>query len=246
MYTWTKKVPIKSILMVMLGATILSFGMYNFNYQNNITEGGILGLLLLFKNLFDFSPSVTSVILDFSLFALGARFFGKSFLMYSFLSTATFASTYRLWETLGPIAPNLTGHMLLASIFAGLFVGVGVGFVVRAGGASCGDDVIALIVTKFIPIKINWVFMITDLTVLILSLSYLHFTQIFWSLIAVTISGKVIGLMYHSKEDSHTSSQEVCDVTHASCEDMPPSDIDSEVKDSVSLEISHQDLDISL
>ncbi|MGL6174555.1 MAG: YitT family protein [Cellulosilyticaceae bacterium] len=201
MYTWTKKLPIKTILMVILGASILSFGTFNFNYQNNITEGGVLGLLLLFKNLFNISPSITNIILDFSLFCLGARFYGKSFLLYSALSTISFSASYRIWEALGPIAPNLNEHMLLASILAGLFVGVGVGIVVRAGGASGGDDVIALLVSKFTPLKVNWVYMITDFTVLILSLSYLEFEQIFYSLIAVTISGKLISIIYKDPEE---------------------------------------------
>ena len=183
MYTYLKKLPIKQISLVLLGATILSFGTFNFNYQNSVTEGGILGLLLLFKNLFDISPSITSVVLDFSLFFLGSRFFGKSFMIYSVLSTITFSITYSIWEAIGPLVPSLGEHMLLASLFAGLFVGVGVGLVVRGGGASGGDDVIALLVSKFTPLKVNWVYMITDFTVLGLSLTYLRFEQIFWSLI---------------------------------------------------------------
>lgn len=202
MYTWAKKLPIKTILMVILGASILSFGTFNFNYQNNITEGGVLGLLLLFKNLFNVSPSITNLILDFSLFCLGAKFYGKSFLLYSALSTVSFSISYGIWEALGPIVPNLNNHMFLASILAGVFVGVGVGIVVRSGGASGGDDVIALLGSKFTPLKVNWVYMITDFTVLILSLSYLRFEQIFYSLIAVTISSKLISIIYKEPEES--------------------------------------------
>ena len=207
MYTYLKKLPIKQISLVLLGATILSFGTFNFNYQNSVTEGGILGLLLLFKNLFDISPSITSIVLDFSLFFLGSRFFGKSFMIYSVLSTITFSITYSIWEAIGPLVPSLGEHMLLASLFAGLFVGVGVGLVVRGGGASGGDDVIALLVSKFTPLKVNWVYMITDFTVLGLSLTYLRFEQIFWSLIAVTVSGKVISLIYYKKEDDDSDTE---------------------------------------
>lgn len=191
---------LKSALCIVLGACILSFGTYNFNYQNSVTEGGILGLLLLVKNLLNISPSITSVVLDFSLFFLGARFYGKKFLLFSFLSTTTFSLSYRFFESIGPIVPSLTNHMLFASILAGLFVGVGVGIIVRAGGASGGDDVIALLVSKFTPLKVHQVYLLTDITVLFLSLAYLSFYQIFWSLIAVTISGKVISLIYYQKE----------------------------------------------
>lgn len=192
----------KNILLIILGACILSFGTYNFNYQNNITEGGILGLLLLFKNLFNISPSITSVVLDFSLFFLGSKFLGKKFLLYALLSTISFSSSYRLFESIGYMVPNFSDNMLLGSLLAGLFVGVGVGLIVRAGGASGGDDVIALLVSKFTPLKVNWVYMITDLSVLLLSLTYLNFEQIIWSLIAVTTSGKIISLIYYKEEAS--------------------------------------------
>ncbi|MGL4344335.1 MAG: YitT family protein [Cellulosilyticaceae bacterium] len=194
-----QKQTLKSVMMIILGATILSFGTYNLNYQHDITEGGVLGMLLLVKNLFNVSPSITNLILDFSLFLLGSKFFGKRFLFFSLLSTTSFSMTYGIFERIGFMIPDLSNNMFLASILAGLFVGVGVGLVVKAGGASGGDDVIALVVSKLTPLKVNWVYLITDLTVLLLSLSYLPFRQIFWSLIAVSVSGKVISILYYQE-----------------------------------------------
>ena len=95
---YIKNGTLKSILLIIIGATILSFGSYNFNYQNNVTEGGVLGLLLLLQHVFNISPSITSVVIDFSLFTIGSKFFGKKFLLYSILSTITFSSTYRSEE----------------------------------------------------------------------------------------------------------------------------------------------------
>ncbi|MBO3446152.1 YitT family protein [Clostridium sp. CCUG 7971] len=197
----SKQQIVKNILLIIIGSTILSFGSYNFNYQNNVTEGGVLGLLLLMKNLFDISPSITSLIIDLSLFALGSKFFGKRFLLYSLTATIAFSSTYKIWESIGFIVPNLLNNMLLASIFAGLGVGIGVGLVVRGGGASGGDDVIALLGNKFTPLKIHHVYLITDIVVLLLSLSYLDLKQIFFSVIAVSISGKIISLLYKDENE---------------------------------------------
>ncbi|MGX4599307.1 YitT family protein [Faecalimicrobium sp. JNUCC 81] len=204
----SKQQIVKSILLIIIGSTILSFGSYNFNYQNNVTEGGVLGLLLLMKNLFDISPSITSLIIDLSLFALGSKFFGKRFLLYSLTATITFSSTYKIWESIGFIVPNLLNNMLLASIFAGLGVGIGVGLVVRGGGASGGDDVIALLGNKFTPLKIHHIYLITDIVVLLLSLSYLDFRQIFFSIIAVSISGKIISLLYKDENEDNKENVE--------------------------------------
>ena len=158
---YIKNGTLKSILLIIIGATILSFGSYNFNYQNNVTEGGVLGLLLLLQHVFNISPSITSVVIDFSLFTIGSKFFGKKFLLYSILSTITFSSTYKIWEKIGFLVSSFTNNMLIASILAGIGVGVGVGLVVRGGGASGGDDVIALLGNKLLKLKVNHVYLAT-------------------------------------------------------------------------------------
>ncbi|MBS6507376.1 MAG: YitT family protein [Paraclostridium bifermentans] len=199
---------LKKVATIIIGATILAFGSYNFNYQNSVTEGGVLGLLLLIKNVFDISPSLTSLVIDLSLFALGTKFFGKKFLLYSILSTFTFSTMYNTFERIGFLVPNLEHNMLLASILAGIGVGIGVGLVVRGGGASGGDDVIALIGNKFTPLKVNHIYLISDGIVLFLSLVYLDFKQIVFSLIAVTISGKIISIIYNDEDQDEDSDKE--------------------------------------
>lgn len=209
---YIKKETLKSILLIMIGATILSFGSYNFNYQNNVTEGGVLGLLLLMQHVFNISPSITSVIIDFSLFAIGTKFFGKRFLLYSVLSTIAFSTTYKIWESVGFLIPSFTNNMLIASILAGIGVGVGVGLVVRGGGASGGDDVIALLGNKLLKLKVNHVYLVTDAIVLLMSLVYLDIKQVFFSIIAVTISGKIISIIYKDDEDNKDNIEEIDDV----------------------------------
>ncbi|MGL4849440.1 MAG: YitT family protein [Clostridium sp.] len=186
----------KRIALIILGASILAFGSYNLNYQNDVTEGGVLGLMLLLQHLFNISPSITSIIIDFSLFCIGMKFLGKKFLLLASLSTVTFSITYKMWESIGFIIPNLTNHMILASILAGICVGVGVGIVVRAGAASGGDDVIAIIVSKFTRFKMNHMYYIMDATVLLLSLTYISYEKIIYSVIAVLVSGKLISVIY--------------------------------------------------
>lgn len=208
---WFKKYA-RNMALIILGSCILAFGSFNFNYQNNVTEGGVLGLLLLIKNIFDISPSITAIVIDLSLFALGAKFFGKQFLYLSVFASLSFSTWYKVWESIGFIVPNLNNNMLLASILAGLGVGLGIGIIVRAGGAAGGDDVIALVGSKITPLKLNHVYMITDLIVLLLSLTYLNFEQIFFSIIAVTISGKIISLMY----DDINENDEELEIKYAS------------------------------
>lgn len=102
--------------------------------------------------------------------------------------------------------------MLIASILAGIGVGVGVGLVVRGGGASGGDDVIALLGNKLLKLKVNHVYLVTDAIVLLMSLVYLDIKQVFFSIIAVTISGKIISIIYKDDEDNKDNIEEIDDV----------------------------------
>lgn len=68
-----KRTHAKHIILILLGSLILSFGIYNLNYQNNITEGGVLGLLLLLKNLFNIELSVANLIIDTALLIMAYK-----------------------------------------------------------------------------------------------------------------------------------------------------------------------------
>ena len=89
--------------------------------------------------------------------------------------------------------------MILAAILGAVFVGVGVGLCVKMGGAPCGDDALAMSISKLTKMKIQWAYLISDITVLALSLTYIPLNKIIWSLVTVVISGQIIGLIAKKK-----------------------------------------------
>ena len=195
-----RRTKLKRIILILLGSLILSFGIYNLNYQNNITEGGVLGVLLLLKNLFDIEPSVANLIIDMSLLIIAYKFFGRQFLTHSIIATLSFSIFYKIFESIGPLIPVLQSKFIV-TILSGLFVGVGVGIIVSNGAAAGGDDALAMVISKVTSMTIGNVYMVGDITVLILSLTYLSVYDIFWSLIAVNISGITIDFIYNLKNN---------------------------------------------
>ena len=179
-------------LKLAVGTAILSFGLFNIHSRCSITEGGVLGMILLLEHWFKISPSITGVILDFSCYFIGWRLLGNSFLKNAVFSTCCFSLWYRLWENTGYIIPDLSHMPLAASVCGAVFVGIGVGLVVKEGGASGGDDALALVISKMAKCRISKAYLITDLTVLTLSLSYIPFSRIVYSLITVTLSSRII------------------------------------------------------
>lgn len=190
---------IEKIGFILFGTIILSFGFYNFYFLNHITEGGVLGFLLLLKNLFGIHPSMASIIIDFSLLLIGYKIFGKEFFLYSLFASFAFSVTYGIFENIGPILPSIN-NSLINAILGGIFVGVGCGIIFNTGCSSGGDDALALVIAKTTSLSVTKVYILMDGVILLLSLSYLSADAIFYSMIASTLSGKIIDLfLAHTK-----------------------------------------------
>lgn len=185
---------LKDISLILIGSTILAFGVYNFYYLNSITEGGVLGIILLLKNIFGFDVSVAGAILDIALLIMGFKMFGKKFFVYSVGASVGFSVLYDIFETVGPLVPQM--GMFTSAVLGGLSVGIGCGIMMRVGCASGGDDALAMIISKVTSLKLSTVYLITDGVVLLLSVSYIPAVQLVYSIVAVLISGKTIDFIY--------------------------------------------------
>lgn len=178
--------------LLLLGVAILAFGLFNIHSRTAITEGGVLGMTLLIEHWFHITPGISGFVLDATCYLLGFRLLGKAFLKNALVASAGFSLFYNLYEWIGPVLPDLTPYPWAASLLGGLIVGVGVGLVVREGGASGGDDALAMIISKVARCRISVAYLVTDLTVLLLSLSYIPLRRIAWSLLTVTLSSFLI------------------------------------------------------
>lgn len=183
----------KQFIIILLGSGILSFGLYNIHNQSLITEGGVLGLSLLLGHWTLISPGFFSLILDIGAYLMAYKYLGKDFIIKSFIASIFYFGWFMIFEYIGPIVPNLSEYPLVASIFGGLFVGVGVGLVVRMGGACGGDDALALTIHHSFNLNLSKSYLLSDIVVLLLSLTYIPYINILYSLLTVSISSFLIG-----------------------------------------------------
>lgn len=186
---------IRQVLLSLCGSAVLAFGLYQVHSQSAITEGGALGLTLLLHHWLSLSPAVTGLVINGVCYLYGARVLGLEFIVCSAVSGGGFSLFYALFERMPLLWPGLAGFPALAAGVGAVFVGVGVGLCVRAGGAPSGDDALAMALSRRFGVPIERVYLLTDLTVLALSLSYIPASQIIWSLVTVILSGKIIGII---------------------------------------------------
>ena len=188
-------ISLKRSVIIFLSAGLLAFGLYNVHSISGVTEGGILGLTLLLEHWFGISPSISGMILNVLSYLIAWKLLGKTFMIYSSVASAGFSFFYAIFERFEPIFPNIAHMPLTAAIVGGLFVGVSCGICVRHGAATGGDDALAMSIALKTGFKIEHIYLLSDISVLLLSLSYIPFNRIVYSLITVLISGKVIGII---------------------------------------------------
>ncbi len=182
-------------LQAVLGSAILAFGMYNIHSVSGVTEGGILGLTLLGDHWLHLSPAISGFILNAICYFIGWKTLGKDFIGYSVIAGGGFSVFYAIFEQFPVVYPQIAEYPLIAALVGALFVGIGAGLCVRAGGAPCGDDALAMALSTKFRIKIQWVYLASDLLTLLLSLSYIPVKRIVYSLLTVVLSGQLIGFV---------------------------------------------------
>ena len=199
-----KNITFKKCAITLLGSFILAFGLYHVHSISGVTEGGVLGATLLLEHWTGISPALTGGIMNVLCYVMGWKLLGKEFIAYSALATAGFSGTYKICEQFPHLWPGLADMPLVAALVGALFVGVGAGLCVRVGGAPSGDDALAMSISHATGWKIQWVYLLSDLIVLVMSLSYIPVRRIGYSLFTVLLSGQLIGFVQNFNRTQET------------------------------------------
>lgn len=186
---------IKNILFILFGAAIFSFGLVHFNMQNNLAEGGFTGITLMLYFVFGWSPSITNLLLNIPLFFLGWKLLGRSVFIYTIIGTvgvSIFLGIFQKYQIEMPLYEDL----FLAALFAGVFIGIGLGIIFRYGGTTGGVDIIARLAQKYFGWTMGRTMFMFDFGVITLSLiTYLNYREAMYTLVVVFIGARVIDFM---------------------------------------------------
>ncbi|CAI9391420.1 YitT family protein [Niallia sp. Sow4_A1] len=192
-----KGIKIKNVLFILLGSAIFSFGIVHFNMQNNLAEGGFTGITLLLYALWNWDPSITNLLLNIPLFLIGWKLLGKNVFIYTIIGTV--AVSIFLWFFQLPriqLEIPLTEDLTLAALFAGTFIGVGLGIIFRYGGTTGGVDIIARLGFKYYGWSMGKTMFVFDFCVITLSLlTYLSYREAMYTLVAVFVGTRVIDFL---------------------------------------------------
>lgn len=186
----------RNLLIIALGTAIYAFGLHYFVISNELMEGGVTGIALLLNYALGLSPSVTTLAVNIPLFFVGWRAFGGRGMAYTIFGTVSLSFFLWVMEALiriGWIVPfRTTQDFILATLYAGVTLGTGLGIVFRFGGTTGGSDIVARIGYKRRGWRMGQVILFIDVVVIGTSLFYIPKEKVLYTLVAVFITSKIV------------------------------------------------------
>jgi len=174
---------------IILGSFILALGINFFLVPLKISTGGVSGIGMVLFYVFKIPISLTTLVINIFLFFFGYKTLKKSSILKT-LAGIVFSSLFlEITKYFGFYSDDI----LIASVFGGILVGVGVGLTVLKDASTGGSDFAALMLNKIIPhISIATFILIIDTVVILVSgIVFKDYTIMFYSVISLYISSKV-------------------------------------------------------
>ncbi len=189
---------IKRYIFLLLGAVFASIGLEIFLVPNNIIDGGVVGISIISSHLTKLPLGIFIFVLNLPFLAIGYKQIGKTFVW----STLFAVTALSIGVTVLHPIPGLTKDVLLASVFGGITLGIGVGLIIRYGGSLDGTEIVAIILDKRTGFSIGEIVMFFNLFILSSAGLVFGWDKAMYSLIAYFIAFKVIDVTVEGLEES--------------------------------------------
>ena len=153
---------VQRALGIFMGTALVGVALEIFLIPNRIIDGGVVGLSIMAAHLSRLPVGLFLFVLNLPFLWMGYRQIGRSFSLTT-LVAVTLMSLFT--SALHPV-PKLTGDLLLAAVFGGAILGLGVGMVIRHGGCLDGTEVVAIMLTRRLPFSVGEIVMFFNLFIL--------------------------------------------------------------------------------
>lgn len=197
-----RKLPLRKVIFrtiaITIGAILMATGLEIFLVPNHVIDGGITGISIMLAHITGWKLGIFLFILNLPFVYMGYKQMGKTFAIstvYGIIILSIFVSFFH------PI-PAFTEDILLATVFGGMILGIGVGVVIRNGGALDGTEILALVITKKAPFSVGQIIMFINVFILGAAGFVFSWDRAMYSLLAYVIASKAIDTVVAGLEES--------------------------------------------
>lgn len=187
-----------SIVMLTFGAILAAFSLETFLIPNTILDGGITGISIIVSRLTKIPISLLVLILNIPFIFIGYKNLGKGFLFRTIYCMVLFSlslSFFQLFEA-------VTEEILLATVFGGILLGVGVGVIIHFGGCVDGTESVAIVISKKTNLSVGQIVLIFNLVIYSIAGFIFGFDRAMYSLLTYVITFKVIDFVSEGLEQA--------------------------------------------
>ncbi len=185
------------LLLISIGVFFEAISLESFLVPNKIIDGGVTGISIMMTHLSGLPIGIFLIIFNFPFFIVGYKQMGKTFTVTSACAVTALA----LLTTFSGI-PQFTNDLLLAAVFGGIIMGIGVGLVIRNGGSSDGTEILAVLFNEKTPFSVGEVVMFINIFILGSAGFVFGWNYAMYSLIAYFIAFKMIDITSEGLESS--------------------------------------------
>ena len=180
---------ITDLMFLTVGCILLSVSINVFLLPYKISAGGISTVGTVLLHLFGIKMSLTNLFFNAVLFIFGYKKLGK----YAVVQTASGIILLSIFLELTSHIPIYSQNELIAVLSGGIFMGAGVGMIVKIGASTGGSDFAGLILKKFFPhISLAKLILAIDCFIVVVAgIVFKSYTVTFYSVIALFVSSVV-------------------------------------------------------
>ena len=188
---------LKDIILLAIGAYIISFGTNMFLLPYKMTTGGVSGIATIMYYIANIPMGVTILIVNLPLFLFAIIKLGKVFTIKTIISTVLLSVFLEVFKYDQIIARNSV-DLLIACIFGGLICGIGLSLTFKAGASSGGSDLLAQLIYKLTSVQsLSQVLLAIELVIISAVIVVFQDLNIgLYSIISMFISTKVIDIVF--------------------------------------------------
>lgn len=176
-----------NVLYFLSGLVIFSLAFTFFLLPHNLVFGGVSGLSIMFKKLCGFDTSLFVLIVSLVLLLISFITLGKKKTLGSIFGSLLLPLFLAITNYISNIISYSNSDLLICAIFGGVFAGIGLGLVYKAGFTTGGTDIVNQIFHKYLKISLGKAMLITDGIIVTSSIFVFGFTRFMYAVMVLYI-----------------------------------------------------------
>ena len=191
---------IRKVILIIIGAAITAYGLEAVLIPNSVIDGGVTGVSIMGAKIFGLPLGIFLFILNIPFVYLGYKQVGRTFAIMSVIGIAALSAGTVLMHSITPILSEKDPLLIVAS--GGILLGVGIGIVLRNGGALDGSEVLAVLISRKVPFSVGDIILVINVFIFAIAAFLYDLESALYSALTYYIAKTVIDIVQVGLETS--------------------------------------------